>query len=491
MAAHGQLTNFNDEEPQEEQDQPTPSYEDNLAGKLEEGFGQEQQISLQATLAIIFGASTHALEIRSSLNLLRGEIDINKLINDPGYKAEFERAVQLTNRYGRVVKKGDLVDIVPRVETALARVEILHEQTGKVKKDLSPQYEIEMRQAYGLSDEQLKTVREKALERIAENPKLSMRDALRMEAREALVKTVEAEVKSDKSITGNKRKEELEKRLDIKDKAFLEHPQTAKIHDIEKEFCEGINNRGIEAIRDTLGREIQPTPSQPVPVASAPLPIPTPPTIPPPTTSAWPVISSVPIPGSYSLRNVPLPTLGGFKTGLNILGSGFGKLLGGMGKFIGRRGLGRFINLAANLGKRAINRALDALLPGLGMTVGKINDVIKSITGIDVEKTILVGAAILVGAVASVAIILPIIIGVGVFSYITGNNPLRLSYSNGKTIGWNEFNKQYLTVNNGALSLDFSPVERDRNDKEITWQQFEKENLTLKKQFLSLEKLIQ
>lgn len=194
----------------------------------------------------------------------------------------------------------------------------------------------------------------------------------------------------------------------------------------------------------------------------------------------------VQLPGGFTIPNVPLmPSFGGFKSGLNILGSGFGKLFGGRLGYIGKRGPGRFLNLAGKLGKRALNRALDAFMPGLGMAVGKINDVIKSILGIDVEATIIKGAAIFVGAVGAIVLILPIIIGVGVLSYVTGNNPMKIPLSNGKPLVWNEFDKQYLTTQSNALALDSSVI--PQNDKKITWKQFEDENLLFDKKYLSLD----
>ncbi len=452
----------NEDATPKEQSTP-PSSEEKLVQELEDGgLDQQNQLSFQAALALVFGASTHALEIKSSLDLLRGEIDIDKLITDPRYKAQIERAVQLTNRYGRIVKKGDLEDIIPRTQQALARVEILHGQTGQVKKSMSAQYEIELRSTYRLNDDQINNIREKALAKIKENPSLSMRDALRIEAREFFVKTVEKEVKDDKSVNWSKRKEEVEKRLDAKDKQFLEHPQTAKVYDVEKELCDKINNRGVEAIKQSLGREHNPPPGPP----STP-----PPPIPPPSL----IIPSGPIP-RFNLPSFSLPS--GLTQGLSNVFRGMGN---GLGSFFRSGGLlSNGLSGGLNLLKNAGLRGLGALAPPLLAAQGALAaiDLLTGGMGSTLLKALIIGVVVVI-------IGLPLIIGVGVFSSITGDKPMIVTSTNYRDLGWNEFNNQYLTIN---LNNNLDKL-RAGDTNQTTWQQFEKDYLVLQKQYLSFEKL--
>lgn len=488
----GQQSSPQSEETTQEnqQDQSPPTFEDKLADKVQKegGFAEQNQVTSQLGIAALFRFAIEGLSVKNARDLLRGEIDINKLVTDPKYKSEVERAVQLVNRYDFIAKKGDLIEKVPRVEKALVKVSSAHRQLQANKElHLKLSYGRNIQTIYNLSDEEFAMVKGGALLRIQKDPTLSIENALLQESRDVLrkrdIKEAKEQLKKRGEPTDDKSviKKAAEIRLD-REKKFKEASATP--HEYESRKNKQILNNCNNEVVAILSTPTAPSPTPQTIPATPPPATSTPPPVPPPT-SAWPTISSIPIPGGYSLRNVPLPSFGGIKNGLGIMGNAIGnsgnffrKSLG----FLGKKGLGRFTSLAGNLGKQAINRALDAFLPGLGMTVGKINDVIKSITGIDIEKTILVGAALLVGAVASVIIIVPIIIGVGVISSITGDKPMIINTTN-KKLGWNEFNNQYLTTNNKTLSLDFSPSVR--NDKNITWQQFEKDYLILQKQLLS------
>lgn len=482
MAAHGRPTDANEEASQENREQAPPTHEDTLADKLQEGgFSGEQQTAIQATLALLFGASTHAIEIKQSLDLLRGEIDVNRLVTDPKYKAQVERAVQLTNRYGRLVKKGDLIEKVPKIEKVIERTNACHSKLLSEKSAMLANDNLYLRRlqsAYNLDDSQLQAISYSAWAKIRENPSLSIKDALRIEAENFSLKQVMQEVEKEnrgKKLTKDERKALVEKKLTEKHVAFETSLTTTDAKTGQKKSYADYEQRRIDAIIKAQieeNKRILTTVTQPV---ATPTPQPTtiapsPPTPPPPLVSPAPIS-----PPGFSLPSFSLPS--GLTQGLGNMFGGLGKMFGGIGKgmgsLFGKNGmLSKGFDLATRLGKQLLNRGIDAFLPGAGAVIGKINDVIKSILGIDVEGLILKGAVVLVVAVVVIIVVVPIIIGISVFSYITGSNPVQVSMTNDKTVSWNEFNKQYLTIN---------------TENQLSWQQFEKGSLSPQKQYLSLD----
>lgn len=192
---------------------------------------------------------------------------------------------------------------------------------------------------------------------------------------------------------------------------------------------------------------------QPQPISSPPISAPVPPA---------PGVSS--LPASPGISNF----LSSIKTSLGGLGS---KLGGFIDK--GKSLLSKGLNLAVSAGKKLLNTGLNAIAPGLGTAVGKINDAIKRITGIDIE-----GSAIKVGFFAVGAVVVIFIFttnriisgGVKLFSRFAFKNPQKTSLDH-KIYSWQEFEKKFLAY----------PKERPY----ISWQQFEKENLTPAKEYLS------
>lgn len=271
-----------------DQDELKIKSEEELAAKLEEGGNApEQQQSFYLTLALGFGLTTHALEVRSSLNLLKKPLDLDKLFTDSAYKAQVERAVELTNRYGRFVKKGELAEKVPKIEQTLKRVKNAHDQIYTTQTNFSHNNDAQLRNIYGLNDGQLKAVREKALAKFKENPGgLTMTELLRNEARNEILHTTEEAVKKDPNVKRNKRNEEIKKRLDAKDQQFLNHPYTENILKNEKDLTVRTLTRGKQSVAQTLGQQLKPeeleilnqpldkiiTPPQPAPNVIPPIP---------------------------------------------------------------------------------------------------------------------------------------------------------------------------------------------------------------------------
>jgi len=481
MATH--QTPPNEEENPQEQ---APTYEDKLAEKLSgEGFAREQQVSLQVALALMFGGATYYKEVKNSYAFLAKEIDPEKLIKDPVYKRQVERALQLVKRHeGKKIADGRsrFSQIAPKVERAIERTNACHSKLQATKSALLLNDEIylnHLKETYGLDDKQLKAIKDGAWARARENPSLSMKDALRIEAEGFFVKQATTEVE----------KENKGKKLSQREKETL---VKQKLADKQSQYESAVKTRlgqaksEEEKIREIIASHIEEN-KQILAAASPATTTPQPAPVTPPTPVIPPPPSTMPLSASpapkFSFPSFSLPA--GLTQRLGNAFGGVGKVFGGLGKglgsIFGRSGLfSKAFDLVSRVGKQLINRGLDAIVPGLGMVAGKINEVIRSILGIDVEDLILKGAVVVVGIVAAVVVILPIIIGVGVFSHITGANPIQVSLTNDRTIGWNEFNKQYLTLEKDVFI-----------NKKISWQQFEKESLTPQKPYLSLEKFSQ
>lgn len=470
------------------------TFDDRLASDLYKDYSSQNQVFIQIFLALSGRGFKYGVDVRDAYAFFAKEkIDPEKLIKDPVYRAQIKKHAGHVNFWEKgAVEKGTskLGAVLDGANRAIKEVDDTCEKLVTLKEGLIKDYSTELQNLYGLDKKEIDAIMQRAKYAVRADPNISMQDYVQREAQEMARNNIKKEVE-------NEAKAKNEKLTPIKKETAIsvKTAQKKSDYDVRAQSSGNIEKANQDRLTNDCKRQLNqiltatpPTSIPPPPPPPPPQPAAvTPPPVAPPIILTPPMISAIPIPGGYSLRNVPIPTFGGFKTGLNILGNGFGKLFGGMGSFIGRRGLGRAMNLAGNLGKRAINRALDAFMPGLGMTVSKINDVIKSITGIDIEKTILMGAAILVGAVAAIVIVLPIIIGIGVFSSITGDKPMVITSTNYRDLGWIEFNNQYLTTQSNALTLDSSA--NPQNDKTITWQQFEKDYINFQKKYLSLEKI--
>lgn len=413
----------------------------------------------------------------------KNRIDPEKLLKDPHYRAQIKKDLGRLNFWEKGAiergrsKYGNVLDGANR---AIKEIDVTNEKLVNLKIDLIKDYSAHLQNLYGLDKKEIEAIILRAKYSVHADPNISMQDFLQREAQGIAHDRIAKELKKEK-LDPVQKEARIQARLSEIDERFSQN--TAVTGTLEKNgHIELANNckQHLEQILSTNPPAV--ALPQPSVTSSSLLPsTPQPPTaltpplvVPPPIISSPQGISFIPIPGPYSAHNIPIPTFGGFRTGINILGSGFGKLFGGMSSFIGRRGLGRFMNLAGNLGKRVINRALDAFMPGLGMAVGKINDILKSILGIDVEGLIVKGAVVLVGIVGGFIVILPIIIGIGVLSSFTGDKPMIVQTTNEKSVGWNEFNRQFLSVDKNKQKL-------------VSWSQFEIENLVLDKKYLSLD----
>lgn len=491
MATHGQSPPTDEEAPQEETEQSPPTYEEKLTREIEEGgLAPQQQISFQAFLGLAFGASTHALEIKSSLDLLKGEIDVEKLVTDPAYKAQVERAVKLVNRYGPIVKKDELIEKVPKIERIIERTNDCHSKLNATKSEflLSDKYYLQqLQKAYGFDEKQLKTMTDGAWARVRENPSLSIKDALTMEATNFSLKPVTKEVENEnkgKRLKPEEKKALIEKKLAEKQKAFetsLTRPD-AKTGEV-KSYAEYENKR-IAAIIKTQVEENKQILSAKIPPETSTIPAPSSISAAPPVSMPPPTMSppSVSIP-RFTLPNFSLPKLPNISLppGLSNVFSGIGDgIKSGLGSlFKSGGGLSKGLNLAKNAVTKLLPKLASFALPPLGAALTALS-AIDALTGGLITK----GAAILVGGVAALVIVVPLIIGVGMFSSFTGSNPMTITSSNENPLSWHEFNKEYLTIENDNQKDKLGAG--DTNP--ITWQQFEKDNLSPLKQYLSLEK---
>lgn len=498
MAAHQPPPS---EEEENSQEQAPPTYEDKLADKMQEGgFSGEQQTTIQAALALLFGASTHAIEIKQSLDLLRGEIDVNKLVTDPKYKAQIERAVQLTNRYSKFVKKGDLVEKVPKVEKVIKRTTACHNKLLAEKSSMLLNDNLYLRRlqsAYNLDDKQLQAIKYSAWAKIQENPSLSIKDALRIEAENFSLKQVTKEVDNEnrgKKLTKSEKKAQVEKKLTEKHIAFetsltTTDAKTGEVKsyaDYENKRVDEIIKKQVEENKQILATEISPKTS-PVPQAT----IPTPSS----ATSTTPSKPQVSIGWGGRIRgylqtrfNIRLPVLN-LSIGQQWLSGFVGRFAFLQGARLTMRNLAAFslvslrgalsgtalrslIRPAFHLGKAVVGGGL------AGVSLGTSLLITAALTL--AEKLPLIGGVIQ-GAEKFIMIILLLAIGIpiaillvggGVFMATLTTKPTFLRATNNSVLSWSEFSKQNLIIS--------SP-------NQLSWEQFEKNNLNPAKHYLSLD----
>lgn len=293
---------------------------------------------------------------------------------------------------------------------------------------------------------------------------------------------------------------------------------------------EGVRNRAIETVKkeesfqklETLVRDIL-DPAQPFisdkvleerintiesPVKPPMMPVVQPteavlPEVAEPITAVLPVVvpvasqTEVPIPSARPIsglrERIHLPEGAG-----NIFGGAgnrLGPFFGGIGKRLG--GALNKVSLAMNGAKTLLNTGLNALLPGLGTAVGKLNDTVKTLTGIDVEGAVVkLVVGVFIGIPVAIAFLLLFLNNSNSLPYYGNENAREVAMFNNNSLSWYEFEEKFLTqtkqkTNDQSFASVYTERSRSAQDKQpkiVSWQQFEKENLLPMDKHLSFDK---
>src|SRR4030042_2658507 len=135
MPAHSSSPSSTDLEDQETNDKPT--WEDKAAQQIsEENTSKVNLVGAQILLAFAGHGVFYGGDVKNAYKLLKNPLDPDKLITDPSYKKQVERAAQLVARHeGRRLKKGlsKYYDTITRVKEALKTAEATQVQLNTAK----------------------------------------------------------------------------------------------------------------------------------------------------------------------------------------------------------------------------------------------------------------------------------------------------------------------------------------------------------------------
>lgn len=456
------LTTENSETQEEEQivtfDQKTAD--------LYRDLSSQNKYAQQFILALALAGVGYGTEVISAYNLLKNPLDPRKLVEEADYRQRVERALQLIERHekkGLKSGKSKYGETVKQTKLALSQVNTTYERIRAENVGLSKQYGIDVRRIYGLGDKELEGVYKNVIETIKNNPQLSLQQAMRAESERMVVKKIVNEVKQDNKIGPFGKNREINKRitafnLNEKGKSFNQDANVQKIIQYEKQRRGQILEEGAQSVAFTLGVELKPKEE----VKKAPS-LPT---------------EKVKIP-SVSLPKLTIP-----KISLPKIPS-MGKFLGGVGKIsklggsLVKSGISSLFSKAVGfVGKQALVKlGLGAATGGIATIASFGLDIIKALTGIDLEGFIIKAA--LLAVLAPVGLIVFFIFFMSSSSSklfpLGAENALivKIENSQNNNISWNDFEKEYLVTSN-------------RDDK--SWEEFETKYLLTESEYLGLNK---
>jgi len=240
--------------------------------------------------------------------------------------------------------------------------------------------------------------------------------------------------------------------------------------------------------------DVTPPPIEPVTKPAVPATQITTPPQPPPAVPAAPIQPKAPIP-QVAPSFIPSQSL--LSKFLSRTSPGFSSIASRLGKvtsFFSGLGQKLFKNISTwglkALGFAAKKIGLGAATGGVFTVIDTVNDIIKGLTGVDLEKFALLAALFVVGSIVGLLIFMIFFLtgGSSLFSPYTPNNPMiaKAPNSSSQTIDkamvdkWKEFEKEYL--NNSPIPLSGMETPAD-----LSWEVFEKEYLTPQKIQLSFD----
>ncbi len=449
--------------------------DDRLASDLYKDYSSQNQAVLQIFLALSGAGVGYGVDVRDAYAFFAKEkIDTKKLIEDPNYRAQVKKYAGHVNFWEKgAIEKGTskLGAVMDGTNKAIKEVDATCEKLINLKEGLIKDYSTELQNLYGLEKSEIDAIMQRAKYAVHADPNISMQDFVQREAQGYARERLKKEVKKEK-LTPEQKTEKIEAKLAVADNNYKRatkyygNLESQQHLDLVSDCKRQLNQVLTTAPPTTI--PVQPIVVTPPPPQFVSQP---PPTIP---ISAFPTPSIIPTGLTQSLGNM-----------FGKVGNMFGGLGKGMSTIFGKgETFSKGFDLASKGLSQLAKRGLDAIVPGAGVALdvlGKLSDAFKSLTGFDPKQ----GLLYLVIGVGAFIIFVPIIIGIGVFSSVTGDKPMVISSTNERNLGWSEFNSQYLTVNSEKLLLDFSPAWRDRNNKKITWNQFEKDYITFQRQYLS------
>lgn len=474
------------ESDQQDEDQFSTN-DDRLASDLYKDYSSQNQAFIQIFLALAGSGVGYGVDVRDAYAFFAKEkIDAGKLIKDPEYRAQLKKNAEHVYRWeGKAIEKGTskLGEVLKCTKEAIEEVDATNKKLVELKEGTIKDYTPKLQNLYGLSKDEIDAITQRAKYAVQKDPNLSMRDLIQLEgqsmARDKIKAEVENEAKANNYTPIEKERAFKTKTAQYKVK-FNE--RTEGIYNLEKGKhatltgnCESKLKKILivpppassTASRVVLKQASRPTATtQPSPFSSQ-------------SISKPRLFPKFKI--NFSLLKFTLPDISFPKISIPSIPLGnFGSFFsGGLKSLVGSGGgLSKAANTLLNLGASAIP-------PLRGFLAGFKG--IDKLTGGMAGKFVNLVIMLLIGIAVGVPFLL-VMSSSSMFSANTGSNPLVANYNDNYSLSWNEFNKEYFSVNSETLSLDFSPAKRGRNDREITWQQFEKDNLSPLKQYLSLEK---
>src|SRR3990170_4584724 len=127
-----------------QEEQQPQTYDDKLAADFYKDYSSQNELFKQVIIAFAMRGGQYGKEVIDAYNLLKKPLDPKKLVEDPVYKKQVERAMQLVKRHegGRLKDEGKSKYKVEvrRTETALGQVRKIHEDQVKIRTSLSEPY---------------------------------------------------------------------------------------------------------------------------------------------------------------------------------------------------------------------------------------------------------------------------------------------------------------------------------------------------------------
>ena len=217
---------------EKEQDQPL-TYDEKLAD-LYRDTSSQNAVTIELSIALAAKGIHFYLETLQAYKFLKNPLDPKKLVTDPDYRRRVERVLERVEGYEKkALKKGTskIETEINRTKTSLNQVKTTYENLHNNHIELSKQYGEEARRIYNLDEKQIEEVFNRSLTKVKEDPRLSLQQTIRNEARKEAVNAIRNEVKADKNI---KQKEfEIQKRIqaakfDGKNVSFLSATENIK-----------------------------------------------------------------------------------------------------------------------------------------------------------------------------------------------------------------------------------------------------------------------
>ncbi|OGF99263.1 hypothetical protein A2Y99_04125 [Candidatus Gottesmanbacteria bacterium RBG_13_37_7] len=485
MPAHSSSPSSTDLEDQETNDKPT--WEDKAAQQIsEENTSKVNLVGAQILLAFAGHGVFYGGDVKNAYKLLKNPLDPDKLITDPSYKKQVERAAQLVARHeGRRLKKGlsKYSDTITRVKEALKTAEATQVQlntakAGFITSEKEGSYFHTVGQIYDLDEKQLAAVKQGAWRMVQENPSLSINDALRIQAEKISLGKVKKDVRdeakeSGKRLSRKKEEELIKKKLEDIRVKYENTTQGRRIS--ERNQIDNIISKKTETIKGILSPQAQPQPVQtlsPQPI-SAPSSVQPSSVIPPPTVKPAP--ASKPSLKLSTVTPIQLSNLSSFLKNINIspittgLKSFFAlpKISTGLGK------LSSFLPGVSNTGSSLLSQGANLLKSALPKALNLLKGLSPHVLAVSLGAKFAKPALIIVVTFLVLIIFYPIIFGNKTTSHVTPQAAIQAARKN-QTYSWQVFENKYLVINPEENSFD-------NNFSNNQWHQFENKNLSLGK----------